>query len=57
MTLAPNSRRSFLKGCLAGGAAAAVTVAPETACARDTLPRPPEKGVPPTTTAAIAGSR
>ena len=42
MTLAPNSRRNFLKGCLAGGAAAAVAVAPETACARDTLLRPPE---------------
>ena len=42
MTLAPNSRRNFLKGCLAGGAAAAVAVAPETACARDTLQRPPE---------------
>ena len=36
------SRRDFLRGCLAGGAAAASAVLPETACARDTLQRPPE---------------
>ncbi|MGE5471935.1 MAG: hydrogenase 2 operon protein HybA [Bacteroidota bacterium] len=36
------TRRNFLKGCLAGGAAAAAAVVPETAGARDTLQRPPE---------------
>ena len=36
------TRRDFLRGCLAGGAAAAATVVPEVACARDTLQRPPE---------------
>lgn len=36
------TRRDFLRGCLAGGAAAASAVLPETACARDTLVRPPE---------------
>lgn len=36
------TRRNFLRGCLAGGAAAAASVVPETACARDTLQRPPE---------------
>ncbi|NTV68835.1 MAG: hydrogenase 2 operon protein HybA [Azonexaceae bacterium] len=36
------SRRNFLRGCLAGGAAAASAVLPEPACARDTLQRPPE---------------
>ena len=33
------SRRDFLRGCLAGGAAAASAVLPETACARDTRDR------------------
>jgi Fe-S-cluster-containing dehydrogenase component len=37
-----NSRRDFLKGCLAGGAAVATAVLPETAGARDILVRPPE---------------
>lgn len=37
-----NSRRDFLKGCLAGGAVAATAIVPETAAARDTLKRPPE---------------
>ncbi|NJD26152.1 MAG: hydrogenase 2 operon protein HybA [Betaproteobacteria bacterium] len=36
------SRRDFLRGCLAGGAAAATAVLPETAAARDSLERPPE---------------
>jgi Fe-S-cluster-containing dehydrogenase component len=36
------SRRDFLRGCLAGGAAAASAVLPETAAARDSLERPPE---------------
>lgn len=36
------TRRNFLKGCLAGTAAAAATVVPEAASARDTHERPPE---------------
>ena len=36
------SRRDYLRGSLAGGAAAASAELPETACARDTLQRPPE---------------
>src|SRR5262245_50842747 len=36
------SRRNFLKGCLAGGAAAAAAVMPEAASARETHERPPE---------------
>ena len=35
------TRRDFLRGCLAGGAAAATAVLPETASARDTLQRTP----------------
>jgi Fe-S-cluster-containing dehydrogenase component len=38
----PTSRRNFLKGCLAGGAAVATASVPETAAARDTLSRPAE---------------
>jgi Fe-S-cluster-containing dehydrogenase component len=36
------TRRDFLRGCLAGGAAAATAVVPEAASARETLQRPPE---------------
>lgn len=36
------TRRDFLRGCLAGGAAAATAAVPEVASARDTLQRPPE---------------
>jgi len=37
-----NSRRNFLKGCLAGGAVAAAAVVPDTAAARETHERPAE---------------
>ncbi|HMV00579.1 MAG TPA: hydrogenase 2 operon protein HybA [Rhodocyclaceae bacterium] len=36
------TRRNFLRSCLAGGAAAAATVAPVAVSARETHPRPPE---------------
>jgi Fe-S-cluster-containing dehydrogenase component len=35
------TRRDFLKGCLASSGAAAVALAPTSACARDNLQRPP----------------
>ena len=36
------TRRAFLRGCLAGGAAAATAMAPQAASARDTFQRPAE---------------